>query len=131
MTETIAALMHRSVQTVDIDDSIAAVESFLTEQGRTWAPVTDGEGAAIGVISASDLLLFHAQQRDARTVRAWQLCSYKPVVVGPQASLAEVAQQMMQRHIHHVVVVDGAQVLGVVSALDFVARYARGEGPPA
>ena len=29
MTETIAALMHRGVQTVSMDDSIAAVESFL------------------------------------------------------------------------------------------------------
>ena len=126
MTETIAALMHRGVQTVGMDDSIAAVESFLAEQGRTWAPVTDDRGEVIGAISTSDLLLFHAQQRDAGTVRAWQLCSYKPVVVGPQASLAEVAQQMMQRQIHHVVVADGAQVLGVVSALDFVALYARG-----
>ena len=125
MTETIAALMHRGVQTVSMDDSIAAVESFLGEQGRTWAPVTDDRGAVIGAISASDLLLFHAQQRDAGTVRAWQLCSYKPVVVGPQASLAEVAQQMTLRQIHHVVVADGAHVLGVVSALDFVALYAR------
>jgi CBS domain-containing protein len=129
MSETIAALMHRGMQTVHIDDSIAAVESFLTEQGRTWAPVTDDRGAVIGAISASDLLLFHAQQRDARTVRAWQVCSYQPVVVGPQASLTEVAQQMMQRQIHHVVVADGAQVLGVASALDFVALYARGGGP--
>ena len=71
MTETIAALMHRGMQTVDMDDSIAAVESFLTEQGRTWAPVTDDRGSVIGAISASDLLLFHAQQRDAQTVRAW------------------------------------------------------------
>jgi predicted transcriptional regulator len=110
MNETIAALMHPGVQTVAMDDSVAIVESFLTEQGRTWAPVTDDLGVVIGAISASDLLLFHAQQRDAQTVRAWQLCSYKPVVVSPQASLAEV------------------QVLGVASALDFVALYARGGG---
>jgi len=128
MGETIAALMHPGMQTVSIDDSIAAVESFLVEQGRTWAPVTDDRGTVIGAISASDLLLFHAQQRDAQTVRAWQLCSYKPLVVGPQASLAEVAQLMMQRQVHHAVVADGAQVLGVVSALDFVALYARSEG---
>ena len=47
MNETIAALMHPGVQTVGMDDSIATVESFLTEQGRTWAPVTDDLGVVI------------------------------------------------------------------------------------
>jgi CBS domain-containing protein len=125
MTETIATLMHRGVQAVGIDDSVASVESFLREKALTWVPVTDDQGTVIGVISCSDLLLFHAQQRDAADVPAWQLCSYKPVVVGPQASLPEVAREMVQRRIHHVVVADREQVLGVVSAMDFVAHCAR------
>ncbi len=125
MTVTIDTLMHRGVQTVGIDDSVATVESFLNEQGLTWAPVVDAGGVVIGVISASDLLLFHAQQRQAANVPAWQLCSYKPVVVGPQTSLAAVAQEMVQRHVHHVVVADTEHVLGAVSAMDFVAYCAR------
>jgi CBS-domain-containing membrane protein len=129
--ETVAMLMHPGTLSVNMDDSIAAVESVLASRGRSWAPVVDNTGTVIGVISAGDLLSFHAQQRDAQAVQAWQLCSYQPVVVGPQASLAEVAQQMLQRHAHHAVVAEGAQLLGYVSSLDFVARFARGPGPPA
>lgn len=125
MTETIATLMHRGVQTVGMDDSVATVESFLNEHSLTWVPVTDDMGTVIGVISAGDLVSFHAGQRNAAEVPAWQLCSYRPVVVDPRASLPEVAREMVQRRIHHVVVADGDHLLGVVSAMDFVAHFAR------
>ena len=128
MTETVAAVMHPGALSVGMDDSITTVEGVLAAQGRSWAPVVDNRGTVIGVISAADLLSFHAQQRDPQAVQAWQLCSYQPVVVGPQVSLADLAQQMLQRHAHHAVVAEGTQLLGHVSALDFVARYLLGEG---
>jgi CBS domain-containing protein len=125
MSATIASIMQTHVQTVDLDDTIAQVEAFLVTEHRRWVPVSNGEGTVIGVISTSDLLQFHNQQRDAQAIRAWQLCTYKPVVVAPETGLAEVAAQMVEHHIHHVVVTEGTQVRGVVSALDFVARFAR------
>ncbi len=126
MSATIDSLMQTLVQTVDIDDSVAQIETFLATQRRSWVPVTNGEGQVIGVISASDLLKFHAEQRDPQAVRAWQLCTYRPIIVGPQAALADVAAEMVARHVHHVVVAEGPRVLGVVSSLDFVARFRRG-----
>lgn len=133
MSATIALLMQTHVQTVAMDDTVAQVEALLAAERRSWVPVTEGNGTVIGVISASDVLQFHAQQRDAHAVYAWQLCTYKPVVVEPQAALADVAAQMVERHIHHVVVAEGGQLRGVVSSLDFVARFARhgGEAPAA
>lgn len=77
----------------------------------------------IGVISASDLTQFHAQERDAKAVRAWQLCSYKPLVVDANAPAADVARQMVERHVHHVVVMRADDIAGVVSSLDFVRRF--------
>ncbi|MCE2657781.1 MAG: CBS domain-containing protein [Rubrivivax sp.] len=130
MSATIASLMQSHVQTVAMDDTVAQVEAFLVAEHRSWVPVTEGDGTVVGVISTSDVLQFHAQQRDAQAVPAWQLCTYKPVVVPPQAGLAEVAMQMVERHIHHVVVAEGTQVRGVVSSLDFVARFVRHDAGP-
>ncbi len=127
MPATIASLMQSRVQTVDMDATVAEVEACLAAEHRSWVPVTEG-GRVMGVISASDVLQFHAQGRDAQTVHAWQLCTYKPVVVPPEADLADVAAEMIERHIHHVVVAEGAQVRGVVSSLDFVAHFARHRG---
>ena len=75
---------------------------------------------SFGVISASDLVGFHAQGRDDAATRAWQMCSYKPIVVDPQTPVGIVTGLMVERGIHHVVVTDSNGIAGVVSSLDFV-----------
>ena len=120
MNTTISTLMQRRVWSVDMDDTIAQVDALLAEHGLSWAPVLDAGRAVIGVISATDLLQFHAQERDPATVRAWQLCTYKPISVDQATPLGEVARVMVERRIHHVVVTGEAGLVGVVSSLDFV-----------
>lgn len=77
----------------------------------------------LGVIGAADLMRFRAQGLAGPAVRAWQLCTYKPIVVGPDATLAEVALLMVERNIHHVVVMETGRLSGVVSSLDFVRTF--------
>ena len=120
MNTTISSLMQRQVWSVDMDDTIAQVDALLAEHGLSWAPVLDAGRAVVGVISATDLLQFHAQERDPATVRAWQLCTYKPISVDQATPLGEVARVMVERRIHHVVVTGDAGLVGVVSSLDFV-----------
>ncbi len=119
----ISTLMERRVYSIDIDDTIAAVEALFDQRGLTWAPVLDDKRAVIGVISAGDLLQFHVQGRDPGFVRAWQLCTYRPVMVEEQTSVGEVARMMIDQHIHHVVVTDAQGIAGVVSSLDFVRTF--------
>ncbi|MGZ5131609.1 MAG: CBS domain-containing protein [Caldimonas sp.] len=123
MSQPISALMERRVWTVDMDDSVAEVERLFGDRGLAWAPVLESRRTIVGVVSAADLLQFHAQGRDPTATRAWQLCTYKPVTVGPETPLGEVARQMIERRIHHVVVIEGDKVVGVVSSLDFVRTF--------
>jgi signal-transduction protein with cAMP-binding, CBS, and nucleotidyltransferase domain len=123
MNDTIAALMTREILTIGMDDSVAQVEAALVDRGLSWAPVLEPGGAVVGVISSADLLQFHAQQRDPRSVRAWQLCTYKPISVDQTTPIGDVARTMLEQRIHHVVVTDGARPVGVVSSLDFVRAY--------
>jgi CBS domain-containing protein len=46
--------------------------------------------------------------------------------IGPDGSLAEAAEQMRQHRVHHLLVVEGRRVLGVLSARDLLGRS---EGP--
>jgi len=128
MKRTVSSMMSRDVCVVDMDDTLASVEQRLTQRRLSWAPVLEGQGPVIGVIGAADLLRFHAQGGDAQAVRAWQMCSYKPMTVPAHADLVEVARSMVERHIHHVVVTDGGAVVGVLSSLDFVREFASGRG---
>jgi predicted transcriptional regulator len=124
MSETVAALMQQSVHCVDMDDTVEQVERQFEAHHLSWAPVLESGRAIVGVISATDLLQFRAHGLGDSTTPAWRRCTYKPIVVGPDAALADVARQMVERRIHHVVVMDADRIAGVVSALDFVRAFA-------
>ena len=127
MTATIASLMSKDVSCVDMDDTIESVETLMNERKLRWVPVTGSNGKALGVISASDLVRFHADRRDAASTSAWQICTYKPVSVPIDTPLGEVARTMVENDVHHVVVMDGSDIRGVVSSLDFVRRFVASE----
>lgn len=127
----ISSLMQQPVCVVGMDDSVAQIEALLAGKHLTWVPVVEpGRGDVVGVVSASDLVGFHAQGRDAAATRAWQMCSYKPIVVGADTPVGVVAALMVERGIHHVVVTQGGGIVGVVSSLDFVRTFAApGQAP--
>ena len=126
MDELISVMLEQPVRTANMDDSVAQVEALMNRHQVSAVPVLNGEsGAVVGIISARDLLRFHAEKKDAARLRAWEICSYKPVEVSPAATLSEVARLMVTHGIHHVVVCENQQVKGVVSSLDFVKRYIR------
>ena len=54
MSQPISSMMHREVQTVEMDATIAEVESILAERRLSWLPVRSSEGI-LGVISSSDI----------------------------------------------------------------------------
>ena len=123
MSLPISSFMERQVWTVDMDDTVAEVESLFARQSLSWAPVLESKRTIVGVISVSDLLLFHAQGQDPTAVRAWQQCSYKPITVSPDTPVSEVARLMIESKIHHVVVTNSEGIAGVVSSLDFVRTF--------
>ncbi|MDP2450277.1 MAG: CBS domain-containing protein [Polaromonas sp.] len=123
MSQTISSLMHREVIQVGPDDTLQAVEAKLVALDLSWVPVVDASGVVMGVISSADLVRAHAEGTPAPKVSAWQLCTYKPVTVRPDATLSEVARLMTEGNIHHVVVAEGPDLKGVVSSLDFVRTF--------
>ena len=123
MSRPISSLMQRKVRCANLDDTVEEVEKSLVDSRMTWMPVVESDGTALGVISAADLLRFHADHKDASTTHAWQLCTYRPIVVPSDAPIGEVARHMVDRGVHHVVVVDDERLSGVVSSLDFVRTF--------
>jgi predicted transcriptional regulator len=118
--EPISSLMNAPVWSVGMDDTVAAIEQLMTAKDLSWVPVVGPDGAAVGVVTRSDLLQFHQRGQDAAAVAAWLICSYKPFAVDAATSIARVAQLMLERKAHHAVVTVRGGMVGVVSALDFV-----------
>jgi signal-transduction protein with cAMP-binding, CBS, and nucleotidyltransferase domain len=123
MSKKISSLMHREVCLVGLDDTAQSVEAQMVAKGLSWVPVANADGVVLGVISSADLLRLHAEGKPFQKVSAWQLCTYKPITVRPDATLSEVASLMVAMNIHHVVVAEGTHIKGVVSSLDFVRTF--------
>jgi CBS domain-containing protein len=110
--------------TVDMQDTVHRVEEILVEHDLSSVPVIDPERRdCFGIISLKDIAHFNATRRNPRTTLAWEMCTYKPLTVGPQTSIAEVGRMMVEHQIHHVVVVEDARIAGIVSSLDVIAAW--------
>ncbi len=122
MENPISVLMTREIWTVGSEDTIDKVEHLFALHNLSVAPVVDEVGSLFGVISSYDLLSFTAARRNPRATRAWELCTYKPVAVGPDTPISHVARIMLTNKMHHVLIVDDGQLKGIVSTLDFVKQ---------
>lgn len=124
MSKPISWMMQSQAMTVDMDATVEQVDAVLRLNNLSALPVIErSNGSVLGIISASDLAHFHSEKRNPTAVHAWQICTYKPVVVAPDASISDVAGLMVARDIHHVVVTENGDVVGIVSALDFVRQF--------
>ena len=124
MKSNILDIMSVSLVTVDMHDTVLRVEEIFNEHNLSSAPVIDHERHdCFGIISLKDIAHFHAAKKNPRAVRAWEMCTYKPLTAGPESSIDEVGHLMVDNHIHHVVIVDNGILKGFVSSLDIIAAY--------
>ena len=125
MEATISYMMHRKVWTARTEDTVGKVDEILVSHHLSSVPVVDPQGVVFGILSAPDLMRWHSECDDPRmrSVRAWEICTYKPVEVGPDTPVRDVAALMVKHKIHHVLVTEDHQIKGIVSSLDFIEQF--------
>lgn len=126
VNQTIATVMTREVASVDFDDTIEDVERALKDSGHSFVPVVSSQGGCFGVISASDLVAFHARKENSRLKRAWEVCTHQVVEVAPDTTIRKAACLMLDKHVHHVVVMEQGRLVGVLSSLDLIGHFMDG-----
>lgn len=131
MSEAVLSLTENSV----LEDAL----HLFIENHVGAAPVLDGNGKAVGVITKTDLARFDAARRglslsEARPpgkkgahrnelVGTWMT----PFVlsVDPDASLAEIAKLMVKNGVHHIFVSRDKKLIGVISGFDVLRVVSR------
>lgn len=118
--QDISSIMQDTVVTVDMQDPVHKVEQLMEQHDVTSVPVTDANRKdCFGIISLKDIQHFHATGKSAWTVRAWEMCTYKPLVVSAEITVDEAANLMITHGIHHLVVAGHhKKVIGFLSSLD-------------
>jgi len=124
-------IMTSTVQTLHRDTVISDVEKVFLANKISGAPLVDDTGTAVGFISKSDISRFDSTGDDPFYARAHEIANPKVIATEPSASIEQAAQLMLHERVHHLVVMDGQNIVGVLSAFDFVrvVASASGENP--
>lgn len=126
-------VMSTAVDTVPAGASIETLEETFRTTGHGGLPVVDDEGRIVGIVSRSDLDSKEPAPADeeepastgtppsARTVEA--VATTDVYTVSPKENLLAVVDLMVRHRIHHVPVVDGGSVVGILTPHDILAVY--------
>jgi CBS domain-containing protein len=130
-------IMTTPVVVVSPDASLRTVARLLIEHGVSGAPVVDGSGALVGMVTEADLI---ALEVEAALRKEWGRPSDAPspsvaadvmtravVSVDEEDPISEVANLMVHNGIRRIPVVRGGAVVGIVSRRDVIGTLTRSD----
>jgi CBS domain-containing protein len=141
---TAADLRTTPVMTIPQNTTLREAAHLLTHERISGAPVVDANGRCIGVLSSSDFVTWAGKDGGGKAVHflaPWgemididesadneirHYMTAQPVTVALTAPIGELAQKMVDAHIHRVLVVeDESRPQGIVTSTDILAAVAR------
>lgn len=149
-------IMSHPVAAVRADQTIREAAQVMATRGVSGVAVLDGNGRAVGILSASDIVRYETTRRTwvvgeeqyrrlrelaGRTLgkgahlehveeeRVREVMTPKIVKVPAAASVAFVAKVMDDQRIHRVLVEKQGRIAGIVTALDIARSVGRTAAP--
>lgn len=146
--------MTHKVFAVGPDTSLETAARLFAQKHVSGAPVVDGTGEVIGVVSASDLIdpdrdrgahvgnahyysleNGHADEFGDPTVgrdgTVGEVMTPNVLRIGPDQSIVEAGRMMVSKAVHRLLVTDDKHVLvGIVSVMDLVRGFVETQARP-
>lgn len=122
---TVRQLMRPGVREVRDDEPIAGALRSMRDAEVGLLLVVDRSGRSKGVVSKTDLLT-HVADHGGLEVEVRSITSSELYTVGADEPVSAAIRKMAEEGVHHVVVVDQGEPIGVFGAWDLVR--AAGEG---
>ncbi|NNF34895.1 MAG: CBS domain-containing protein [Saprospiraceae bacterium] len=117
-------IINTPVATLNLDADVASARDLMTLKKISCVPIVHVHGDDVeieGIVSFHDLVGVYDD-----TVPVSQVMTRKIYAVTPDTSIQKAAEVMIEKKIHHLVVMDGEELVGIISALDFVNLIAIG-----
>jgi CBS domain-containing protein len=126
----VAEVMRPPLTTVEIDAHLAGAAYLIKHSGTTALLVTttDEPQRLRAIVTDADIAQAVADGRNLEETRIRDLASTTLITVGPQVAVDEAARVMLAHHIHHLPVVDGDRLLGLVDMADVCRAFLGDEG---
>ena len=144
-------IMTQNVITVRQSDTIEELARLLVEHRISGAPVVDGKGNLIGIVTENDLIrknkrfhiptiirlfdafiMLQSQSMIEEEIKAMaaeavgDIYSKQPVTVSEETPVDEIATIMSERKVHLIPVVDGKKIRGIIGKIDVIRGLSLG-----
>jgi CBS domain-containing protein len=128
MTITSIAEMPASVFAADVVVSVGAEANLWEIAAALTAAdvglvVVGSTDAVRGVVSERDLARALAARRDPTATTAADIAHTEVIWCDIESTVAEVAEEMMEHYVRHVLVEADGRLVGIVSARDLLGAY--------
>lgn len=117
--------MTKLVLSVGPDHTLREVARQMSARRVGSAIVADPDSAGVGIVTERDVLAAIGAGHDPDTEPVAGHITWEVVYAGPEWTLPEAAAAMSRGGFRHLVVMDGNEVLGVLSVRDIVQVWAR------
>jgi CBS domain-containing protein len=122
----VGEIMHSDVKTASANDSFADVAKMMRSNGISSVVVLDGKKLQ-GIVTERDIVNLVAEGGDPNTTTVERrMTRLDLITVDPKTELSQAAELMVSNNIRHLPIVDGGNVVGIVSIRD-MTRWAADE----
>ena len=122
----VGEIMHSDVKTASASDSFADVAKMMRSNGISSVVVLDGKKLQ-GIVTERDIVTLVAEGGDPNTTTVeGGMTRLDLNTVDPKTELSQAAELMVSNNIRHLPIVDGGNVVGIVSIRD-MTRWAADE----
>jgi CBS domain-containing protein len=120
LAPTVGDVMRRATTTVEPRAHLAGAAYLMKHSGDTALVITtnDDEARPLAVLTDTDISQAVADGRNLEETRINDLPLRDPVVVEPGTDVLSAARTMLLHRIHHLPVVDGGRLVGMVDFTD-------------
>jgi CBS domain-containing protein/gamma-glutamyl:cysteine ligase YbdK (ATP-grasp superfamily) len=125
---TVGQFMSTDLFTVRPDDLIDFAASLMDWRHIRHVPVEDQEGRLVGLVTHRALLRLMTNlgaDRELKPITVREIMVKEPVTVSPSTTSLEAMRIMRNRGVGCLPVVEGDQLVGIVTSFDFLAATAR------
>lgn len=117
--------MTREVVTIEADKTAMEAARLMTEKERGCLVVID-QGKPVGVLTERDFVRrIVVNNLDPAQTRVSEFMSEPLIKVGPEVRINDAARLMVEQKVRRLPVVKGDQLLGIITAADYVRHLGR------
>lgn len=112
----------RTVISVSMDTSVQSILDNTSWNNISSIVVLDDDKKVFGIITENDLLHARASGPHLKELNAADICSRRIIKISPEDSIIGAARLMVDKNVHHVLIMVGDYVEGIISTLDVLKQ---------